>query len=73
MQIASGKVVNGQVIVEAQSAEPEPESESEATEPAVEQSTAEFTGDMLRIRMSPETARAFSKRAQNPLARRKVW
>ena len=53
---------SGQVIVEAQSAEPE--AESAEAEPA----TVEFTGDMLRVRISPEAARAFSKRAQRVVA-----
>jgi len=54
----------GQVIVEAQSAEPQ--RDDEAAE-AVAEST-EFTGDLLRVRISPETARAFSKRAQRVVA-----
>ncbi|MBV9096532.1 MAG: DUF3090 domain-containing protein [Frankiaceae bacterium] len=49
----------GQVIVEAQSATPEGESEAETTE---------FAGDLLRVRISPEAARAFSKRAQRVVA-----
>jgi uncharacterized repeat protein (TIGR03847 family) len=55
----------GQVIVEAQSVEPE------ATEPeaeAAEAASVVFTGDLLRVRMSPEAARAFSKRAQRVVA-----
>jgi len=56
---------SGQVIVEAQSVEPQtPESEETAEAPA----SVEFTGDMLRVRISPETARAFSKRAQRVVA-----
>ncbi|MDQ1746931.1 MAG: hypothetical protein QOD07_1194 [Frankiaceae bacterium] len=53
----------GQVIVEAQSADPQ------ATgEPEVAVAGAEFTGDLLRVRISPEAARAFSKRAQRVVA-----
>lgn len=56
---------SGQVIVEAQSVEPESEPAAEApTEPA----GTEFTGDLLRVRISPMTARAFSKRAQRVVA-----
>ena len=56
---------SGQVIVEAQSVEPET-AESEA--PAEQPVSAAFTGDMLRVRISPETARAFSKRAHRVVA-----
>jgi uncharacterized repeat protein (TIGR03847 family) len=54
----------GQVIVEAQSAE------AQATTGEGEAVTegAEFTGDLLRVRISPEAARAFSKRAQRVVA-----
>ena len=53
----------GQVIVEAQSVDPE------ATDaPAEAPTETEFTGDMLRVRISPEAARAFSKRAQRVVA-----
>ncbi|MDQ1686614.1 MAG: hypothetical protein QOC82_3351 [Frankiaceae bacterium] len=55
---------SGQVIVEAQSVEPETDEGTPVDEPA----STEFTGDMLRVRISPETARAFSKRAQRVVA-----
>ena len=48
------------VLIEAQSAVPE--SEEEAPEPA------EFTGDMLRVRLTPIAARAFARRAQRVVA-----
>src|SRR3954451_6366004 len=50
------------VLIEAQSAVPE--SEEEAAEPE----TAEFTGDMLRVRLTPAAARAFARRAQRVVA-----
>jgi uncharacterized repeat protein (TIGR03847 family) len=56
----------GQVIVEAQSAEPA--SQSDETEAIAAETGGEFTGDMMRVRISPETARAFSKRAQRVVA-----
>jgi len=56
---------SGQVIVEAQSVEPQTAESEETTEPPA---SAAFTGDMLRVRISPETARAFSKRAQRVVA-----
>ena len=48
------------VLVEAQSMEPED------TEAAAE--TTEFTGDLLRVRLSPGAARAFVKRALRVVA-----
>jgi len=60
-----------QVIVEAQSVEPqsiESEPGEAETEVAAEPSGGEFTGDLLRVRISPEAARAFSKRAQRVVA-----
>jgi uncharacterized repeat protein (TIGR03847 family) len=48
------------VLVEAQSLE------AEAGEEPVE--TAEFTGDLLRVRLSPGSARAFAKRALRVVA-----
>jgi uncharacterized repeat protein (TIGR03847 family) len=48
------------ILIEAQSAVPEEESES------VE--AAEFTGDMLRVRLTPLAARAFARRAQRVVA-----
>jgi uncharacterized repeat protein (TIGR03847 family) len=70
---------SGQVIIEAQSVEAqsveaesvEPgsaEPETTDAEPAEAPAGTEFTGDMLRVRISPETARAFSKRAQRVVA-----
>lgn len=56
---------SGQVIVEAQSVEPESEP---AVEAPIEPAGTEFTGDLLRVRISPMTARAFSKRAQRVVA-----
>src|SRR3954449_1240723 len=48
------------VLIEAQSAVPEGEEEPpEATE---------FTGDMLRVRLTPVAARAFARRAQRVVA-----
>ena len=47
------------VLVEAQSMEPE------GSEPA---ETTEFTGDLLRVRLSPGAARAFVKRALRVVA-----
>jgi uncharacterized repeat protein (TIGR03847 family) len=59
----------GQVIVEAQSIDPESvEAEAGEAEPAETTVGTEFTGDLLRVRISPETARAFSKRAQRVVA-----
>ncbi|HET6908410.1 MAG TPA: DUF3090 family protein [Mycobacteriales bacterium] len=46
------------VLVEAQSATGEEE----------EQPPAEFTGDMLRVRLTPDIARAFARRAQRVVA-----
>jgi len=51
------------VLIEAQSALPEGEEEApEATE------STEFTGDMLRVRLTPAAARAFARRAQRVVA-----
>jgi len=50
-----------EVIVEAQSLEDEPG--AEATE-----ESAEFTGDLLRVRLQPGHARAFAKRALRVVA-----
>ena len=47
------------VLVEAQSIEAEEETPSE---------TSEFTGDLLRVRLSPGAARAFAKRALRVVA-----
>ena len=55
---------NASVLIEAQSAVPEEETEAEA--PAGE--PAEFTGDMLRVRLTPVAARAFARRAQRVVA-----
>src|SRR3954447_2776573 len=46
------------VLVEAQSMEGD-----EATEPTEPEEGAEFTGDLMRVRLSPAAARAFTKRA----------
>jgi uncharacterized repeat protein (TIGR03847 family) len=69
---------SGQVIVEAQSVEEPPadapadDDESVATQGVSGEGAGpgglEFTGDMLRVRISPEVARAFSKRAQRVVA-----
>ena len=58
----------GQVIVEAQSAEPAESAESLAAEGVSGESGVAFTGDLLRVRISPDVARAFSKRAQRVVA-----
>ena len=47
------------ILVEAQSIAPEGEEPLEGTE---------FTGDMLRVRLSPVAARAFARRAQRVVA-----
>lgn len=55
------------VLIEAQSAEPagaEGEAEAEADIAA----GTEFTGDMLRVRLTPAAARAFARRAQRVVA-----
>ena len=52
------------VLVEAQSLEAE-EGEGEGEEPA---EGTEFTGDLLRVRLSPGAARAFAKRALRVVA-----
>jgi uncharacterized repeat protein (TIGR03847 family) len=58
---------DGSVLVEAQSAEGEP-----ADDPGTGEATAadgtEFTGDLLRVRMRPDVARAFIRRAQRVVA-----
>ena len=54
---------NSTVLVEAQSMVPEGESEGpEQTD------GGEFTGDMLRVRLTPAAARAFARRAQRVVA-----
>ena len=50
------------ILIEAQSMAPEGEAESEPVE------GAEFTGDMLRVRLTPLAARAFARRAQRVVA-----
>jgi uncharacterized repeat protein (TIGR03847 family) len=61
---------DGSVLVEAQSMEgqpvEDPESEEAAGDPQM--SGTEFTGDLLRVRMRPDVARAFIKRAQRVVA-----
>ena len=55
------------VLIEAQSVEPagaEGEAEAEADIAA----GTEFTGDMLRVRLTPAAARAFARRAQRVVA-----
>jgi uncharacterized repeat protein (TIGR03847 family) len=54
-----------QVIVEAQSVDPEAV-EGEPVESLVTETN--FTGDLLRVRISAEVARAFTKRAQRVVA-----
>src|SRR3954447_21027346 len=51
------------VLVEAQSLEAE--AEAEETEPV---ESTEFTGDLLRVRLTPGAARAFAKRALRVVA-----
>jgi uncharacterized repeat protein (TIGR03847 family) len=51
------------VLIEAQSAVAE--GEEEPAEPTV---STEFTGDMLRVRLTPAAARAFARRAQRVVA-----
>jgi uncharacterized repeat protein (TIGR03847 family) len=58
----------GQVIVEAQSADPQAVDPQAGGEAEVVAEGTEFTGDLLRVRISPEAARAFSKRAQRVVA-----
>src|SRR4051812_39646771 len=48
------------VLVEAQS--------MEATDEEEENKSTEFTGDLLRVRLSPDAARAFAKRALRVVA-----
>lgn len=50
---------DGRVIVEAQSAEGQPDPEDAG---------GQFTGDLLRVRLRPAAARAFSKRALRVVA-----
>jgi uncharacterized repeat protein (TIGR03847 family) len=53
------------VLIEAQSVVPDGEGEGgEAEQPA----GGAFTGDLLRVRLSPAAARAFAKRAQRVVA-----
>ena len=66
---------DGSVLVEAQSIEPQStEGQSDdpgtgdATDDAPQMSGTEFTGDLLRVRMRPDVARAFIKRAQRVVA-----
>ena len=58
---------DGSVLVEAQSIEGQPADDPETGEPVVADGT-EFTGDMLRVRMRPDVARAFIRRAQRVVA-----
>jgi uncharacterized repeat protein (TIGR03847 family) len=51
----------GRVLIEAQSVVPEEEEEGS-------EAPAEFTGDMLRLRITPAAARAFAARAQRVVA-----
>ena len=53
------------VLIEAQSVVPEVAGE-QTDPPAAE--TTEFTGDMLRVRLTPAAARAFARRAQRVVA-----
>jgi uncharacterized repeat protein (TIGR03847 family) len=53
------------ILVEAQSMIAEQTGPGEAPEPG---EGAEFTGDMLRVRLSPAVARAFARRAQRVVA-----
>jgi len=52
---------DGSVLIEAQSEAPD----DEAADPAA---GTEFTGDMLRVRLTPARARAFARRAQRVVA-----
>jgi len=54
---------NATVLVEAQSMVPEGEDDG-SEEPV----GSEFTGDLLRVRLTPPAARAFAKRAQRVVA-----
>ena len=54
---------DGTVIVEAQSAQPGEEEQATGTA-----TPGEFGGDLLRVRITPEAARAFAKRAQRVVA-----
>jgi uncharacterized repeat protein (TIGR03847 family) len=58
---------DGSVLVEAQSAEGEPAEDPE-TGAATAADGTEFTGDLLRVRMRPDVARAFIRRAQRVVA-----
>jgi uncharacterized repeat protein (TIGR03847 family) len=49
---------DGRVLIEAQSVQPEQEADE----------GGEFTGDMLRVRITPAMARAFANRAQRVVA-----
>jgi len=53
------------VLIEAQSVEP---AEGEAPAEAEVAGGTEFTGDMLRVRLTPAAARAFARRAQRVVA-----
>jgi len=55
------------VLIEAQSAEPAG-AEGEAEAEADIATGTEFTGDMLRVRLTPAAARAFARRAQRVVA-----
>jgi len=55
------------VLIEAQSAEPTG-AEGEAEAEADIATGTEFTGDMLRVRLTPAAARAFARRAQRVVA-----
>ena len=60
------------VLVEAQSAEAEPAEDDPEGEGAASSATqatgTEFTGDLLRVRMRPDVARAFIRRAERVVA-----
>jgi uncharacterized repeat protein (TIGR03847 family) len=58
---------DGSVLVEAQSAEGEPAEDPETGAVTAADGT-EFTGDLLRVRMRPDVARAFIRRAQRVVA-----
>jgi uncharacterized repeat protein (TIGR03847 family) len=55
------------VLIEAQSMEAQ-SGEGEGAEAEEQRSGTEFTGDMLRVRLTPAGARAFARRAQRVVA-----
>jgi uncharacterized repeat protein (TIGR03847 family) len=55
------------VLVEAQSVEPETAAEPDESD-VPESAGTEFTGDLLRVRMQPDVARAFIRRALRVVA-----